>query len=210
MPEKLPPPFSDREPMRQSRSGRRAPVDTHQHGSGRAHQNVPMRRLYFLVPDTQVGKKVVDELLLAHVEWKRIHVVARRGTPLEQLPEASHWQTSDVIPAMLRAIPVGGATGILCGLVGLALEPHLVVAGGAVLLVASFAGVGVGTLLGGMVGLNVGSTRLKDFEAAIERGELLVIADVPRGDVEAISERIRTVHPQAGVEGTEPRVPAFP
>jgi hypothetical protein len=169
-----------------------------------------MRRLYFLVPDTRVGKKVVDELLLAHVEWKHIHVVAKRGTPLEALPEASYWQKSDVIPALLRAVPVGGATGLLCGLVGLALEPHLVVAGGAVLLAASLAGVGVGAMLGGMVGLNVGSTRLKAFEQAIERGELLVIADVPRDAVEAITERIHKVHPKAEVEGTEPRVPAFP
>lgn len=46
------------------------------------------RRLYLLVPDRQVGKKVVDELLLAHVEWKHIHVIAKRGTALEDLPEA--------------------------------------------------------------------------------------------------------------------------
>jgi hypothetical protein len=169
-----------------------------------------MRRLYFLVPDAEVGKKVVDELLLAHIEWKHIHVVARRGTPLEDLPEASAWQKSDIIPAMLRAVPVGGATGMLCGLIGLALQPHLVVAGGAVLLASSLAGVGVGVYLGGMVGLNVGSTRLKGFEAAIERGELLVIADVPRDEVEAITERIRKVHPSVDAEGAEPTVPAFP
>jgi hypothetical protein len=169
-----------------------------------------MRRLYFLVPDTEVGKKVVDELLLAHVEWKHIHVVAKRGTPMEELPEASAWQKSDLIPAMLRAVPIGGATGMLCGLVGLALQPHLVVAGGAVLLATSLAGVGIGVYLGGMVGLNVGSTRLKAFEEAIERGELLVIADVPRGEVEAITERIKKVHPEAEPEGTEARVPAFP
>jgi hypothetical protein len=169
-----------------------------------------MRRLYFLVPDIQTGKKVVDELLLAHVEWKHIHVVARRGTPLEDLPEASAWQKSDIIPAMLRAVPVGGATGMLCGLVGLALQPHLVVAGGAVLLATSLAGAGIGVYLGGMVGLNVGSTRLKAYEAAIERGELLVIADVPRDQVEQITERIRRAHPRAEPEGTEPRVPAFP
>lgn len=135
-----------------------------------------MRRIYFLVPDTEIGKKVVDELLLAHVEWKHIHVVARRGTPMADLPEASALQKSDLIPAMLRAVPMGGATGMLCG----------------------------------MVGLNVGSTRLKAFEAAIERGELLVIADVPRGEVEAITERIKRVDPEAEPEGTEARVPAFP
>jgi len=169
-----------------------------------------MRRLYFLVPDTQIGKKVVDELLLAHIEWKHIHVLAKRGTRLEDLPEASFWQKSDIIPAMLRAVPMGGATGMLCGLVALALEPHLVVAGGAVLLGGALLGVGVGTWLGGMVGLNIGNTRLKAFEGAIERGELLVIADVPRGEVEQITERIKQAYPAAEPEGTEPRVPAFP
>jgi hypothetical protein len=164
------------------------------------------RRLYFLVPDREVGKKVVDALLLAHVEWKHIHVIAKRGTPLEELPEASHWQKSDVVPALQRAIPVGGATGLLCGLVGLALQPHLVVAGGGILLATSLAGIGVGAYLGGMVGLNVGNTRHKAFEQAIERGEFLVIADVPRFQVEEITERIREAHPRAQVEGTDPRV----
>jgi len=169
-----------------------------------------MRRLYFLVPDVETGKKVVDELLLARVEWKHMHVLAKRGTPLEDLPEASFWQKSDIVPAMLRAVPMGGGTGILCGLVALALEPHLVIAGGAVLLASSLAGVGVGVWIGGMVGLNVGNTRLKAFQEAIERGELLVIVDVPRDRVEEISERIRKTHPEAHPEGTEPRVPAFP
>jgi len=169
-----------------------------------------MRRLYFMVPDVAVGKKVVDELLLARIEWKHIHVLAKRGTPLEELPEASHWQKSDIIPAMQRAVPLGGATGLLCGLVGLALEPHLIVAGGGILLATSLAGIGVGAYLGGMVGLNVGSTRLKAFEQAIERGELLVIVDVPRGRVAEITERITKAHPKAEPKGTEPRVPAFP
>jgi len=56
-------------------------------------------------------------------------------------------------------------------------------------------GAGIGVYLGGMVSLNVGNTRLKQFEEAIERGELLVIVDVPRVRVEEI---------------TVPRVPAAP
>ena len=169
-----------------------------------------MRRLYFLVPSVEAGKKVVDDLLLAHIEWKHIHVIARRGTSLEDLPEASFWQKSDVIATVERAIPMGGASGMLCGLIALALEPHLVIAGGAVLLATSLAGAGVGAWLGGMVGLNIGSTRLKAFEEAIGRGELLVIADVPRGRIEEITERIKKTIPEAEPEGTEPRVPGFP
>jgi hypothetical protein len=105
---------------------------------------------------------------------------------------------------------MGGATGMLCGLAALALEPHLVVAGGAILLATSVTGVSVGAWLGGMIGLNVGSTRLKQFEAAIESGELLVIADVPRERVDEITERIKRILPDAEPEGTESHVPAFP
>ena len=169
-----------------------------------------MRRLYFLVPDVASGKKVVDELLLKRIEWKHIHVVAKRGTALEDLPEASVMQKSDILPAIERAVPMGGATGMLCGLVALVLEPHLVVAGGAILLASSLAGVGVGAWLGGMIGLNVGSTRLKQFQDAIERGNLLVIADVPRTRVDEITETIKQAVPGADPEGTEPHVPAFP
>ena len=169
-----------------------------------------MRRLYFLVPDVTSGKKVVDELLLQRIEWKHIHVIAKRGTALESLPEASFLQKSDILPAIERAVPMGGATGMLCGLVALALEPHLVVAGGAILLASSLTGVGVGAWLGGMIGLNVGSTRLKQFENAIESGKLLVIADVPLTRVDEITEQIKQTVPGVDPEGTEPHVPAFP
>lgn len=48
-----------------------------------------MRRIYFLAPDIAITKKIVDDLLLARVEERHIHVLAKRGTPLEDLPEAS-------------------------------------------------------------------------------------------------------------------------
>ncbi len=47
-----------------------------------------MRGIHFLVPDTAAAKAIIDELLLARVEERHIHVVAREGTPLEDLPEA--------------------------------------------------------------------------------------------------------------------------
>lgn len=111
------------------------------------------------------------------------------------------------MPALQRVVPIGGATGLLCGLVAIVLAPHRVVAGGGVLLLATgLAGMGIGAYLGGMVGLNVENTRHKAFHDAIERGELLVIADVPRGRVEEIAARIKQAHPVAEPEGTDPRV----
>jgi hypothetical protein len=169
-----------------------------------------MRRLYFLFPDVQVVDKVVDELLLAHIEWKHIHVVAKRGTFLGNLPEASVWQKTDIIPVMLRAMAIGGGAGILFALVMLAVEPQFQEAGGLVLVASLLAGVGVGAYLGGMLGLNVVNRRLKAFQKAMERGELLVIADVPRDLVEEVTERIKKAYPEAEPEGTELRGAALP
>jgi hypothetical protein len=168
------------------------------------------RRVYFLVPNVEIATKVVDDLLLARVEEKHIHVIARRDTPLGDLPEASFLQKSDFLPAVERAVPLGGAAGTLSGLVALALQPGIVVAGGAVLLASALAGAGVGAWLGGMVGMNVGNTRLKAFENAIERGELLILVDVPFDKVDEITERVKKHHPEAEPEGTEPTVPPFP
>lgn len=168
------------------------------------------RRLYFLVPNIDIATKVVDDLLLARIEEKHIHVIAKRGTPLGDLPEASLLQKTDFVPAVERALALGGVTGTLCGLVALALTPGLVVAGGAVLLASALAGAGVGAWLGGMVGMNVGNTRLKAFEEAIERGQLLILVDVPFARIDEIAARVKQHHPEAELEGAEPTVPPFP
>ena len=61
-----------------------------------------------------------------------------------------------------------------------------------------------------MIGISAPSTRLKDFEDAIEKGSLLMMADVPKGRVEEITDLVKKHHPEADVEGTEPVIPAFP
>jgi hypothetical protein len=169
-----------------------------------------MRRIYFLVPDIPMAKRIVDELLLARIEERHLHVLAKRGTPLEDLPEASLMQKSDFVRATERGLALGGASGMLAGLVALALPGAPLVIAGGVLLATSLAGAGVGAWLGGMVGMNVGNTRIRQFADAIERGALLVMADVPRGRVEQIEERVKAHLPDVEIHGTEPTIPAFP
>ncbi|MBL8539794.1 MAG: DUF1269 domain-containing protein [Betaproteobacteria bacterium] len=169
-----------------------------------------LRRIYCLVPDVEVARRVVDDMLLARIDEKHIHVLAKRGTPLEDLPEATMRQKSDFIPAIERGVAQGGVAGLLAGLVGIALTPGAVVIAGGIILASSLAGAGIGAWVGGMIGLNVGNTRLRRFEQAIDQGELLLMVDVPLARVDDISERIRQHHPTAQVEGTEPTIPAFP
>jgi len=167
-----------------------------------------MRRLYFLLPDLDLTHTVVDELLLARIEERHIHVIAKEGTPLKDLPEASLIQKSDFVPAVERGVAMGGATGVAAGLVAVAL-PGVVIAGGA-LLAMGLAGAGMGAWLGGMIGMDVGNSHIKQFESAIQDGQILVLVDVPKDRVDEIQSSVKKHHSDADFEGTDPTIPAFP
>lgn len=168
-----------------------------------------MRRLYFLLPNVKTARTIVTELLLTHVEERHIHIIAKEGTSLGELPEASLLQKSDFIPATEKGLALGGTTGLLAGLVAMAL-PGVVIAGGAILLLSSVAGAGMGAWLGGMIGLDASNTRHKQFLDAINRGSVLMLVDIPKTRVDEISELVKKHHPEADFGGTEPDIPAFP
>lgn len=168
-----------------------------------------MKRIYFLAPSIEISKKIVNALLQARIEERRIHVLAKRGTPMEDLPEASYRQKSDLLPALRQGLAVGGATGMLAGLVAVALPGAPVLAGGAVLL-SSLAGAGIGALMSSMIGSSIGNRQIQQFSEAIERGGFLMMIDVPKDRVEEIEALVKKHHPQAECEGTEPTIPPFP
>ena len=169
-----------------------------------------MHRLYFLMPDITVTHNLVNELLLSHVEERHIHVIAKEGTPMEELPEASLLQKSDFIPAVERGLTLGAATGVMVGLVAMTFPPVGLAIGGGALFAIGAAGAGVGGWLASMVGVSVPSTRLKKFEDAIKDGEFLVLVDVKHDRVNEIEELVKKHHPEADIEGTEPKMPVFP
>ncbi|HZX32819.1 MAG TPA: DUF1269 domain-containing protein [Rhodocyclaceae bacterium] len=169
-----------------------------------------MRRMYFLVPNVDITRKIVDDLLLARVDERHIHVLARRGTPLEDMPEAGFMQKTDFLPALEQGVAVGGATGAIAGLVALALPVGGLVLGGGAVLAASLAGAGLGAWWSSMIGAGIGNRRHKDYEEAIERGEILVMVDVPKDKVQRIEAMIKEHHPEAECMGCDPTIPAFP
>ncbi|QBQ55590.1 DUF1269 domain-containing protein [Nitrosococcus wardiae] len=169
-----------------------------------------MRRLYFLIPDVKNARKIVNELLLARVEERHIHILAKEGIPLEDLPEAGLMQKSDFIPALERGVAVGGATGVLAGLVAVTFPPAEIILGGGAILAMSLAGAGFGAWFSSMIGSDAPNSQIKQFEKAIEQGELLMMVDVPKARVDEIDELVKKHHPEAEISGTEPTIPAFP
>ena len=170
-----------------------------------------MRRLYFLLPTIESAKNTVDELLLARVDERHIHIAAKDHHALQvaHLPEAGLLQESDFVPAVERGLAIGGATGILAGLAALTLPVGLALGGGAILGIG-LAGAGAGAWISSMIGISAPNSRLKEFENAIEQGQLLMMVDVPKERMKEITNLIKKHHPEAELEGTEPTIPAFP
>jgi len=169
-----------------------------------------MRRLYFLMPDITLTHELVKELLLSHVEERYIHVIAKEGIPMEDLPEASLLQKSDFIPAIERGLALGAVTGLAAGMVAMAFPPAGLVLGGGAVFAMGAASAGIGGWLSSMIGSSVPSSRLKKFEDAIDQGEILVLVDIPRARVDEVEDLVKKHFPQAHIEGTEPMVPPFP
>ena len=171
-----------------------------------------MRRLYFLIPGIDSAKTIVDELLLARIEQRHIHIAAADHHALSEanLPEASLLQESDFVPAVERGLAIGGATGILAGIAAVALPGVGLALGGGAILGIGLAGAGMGAWLSSMIGISAPSSRLTEFEDAIKEGGLLMMVDVPKTRVDEITDLIKKHHPEAEIEGTEPVIPAFP
>ncbi|HEY6240757.1 MAG TPA: hypothetical protein VIW78_07945 [Burkholderiales bacterium] len=55
------------------------------------------RRLYFLLPDLGSAIQTANDLLLARVEDRYMHFLAKRGMSLGQLHEANYLQKSDAV-----------------------------------------------------------------------------------------------------------------
>ena len=168
------------------------------------------RRLYFLLPDVPSAKRTADDLLLARVDDRHMHFLAKRGTDLGELHEASYALKTDVG----RGAGIGGVLGALGGaLLGALIvssPPQGTHPGLAAAACAMAVGALIGLWLGSMAAVAVPNSRLKSFAAHIERGLVLLMVDVPYTRVDEVRGIVRARHPEATAAGLETRYPAFP
>jgi uncharacterized membrane protein YeaQ/YmgE (transglycosylase-associated protein family) len=168
-----------------------------------------MKRIYFLIPNIEVTKKIVDELLLARIDDRHIHVLAKRGTAMDGLPEASHLQKTDFVPALWQGMFVGLLTGFISGVIAMFLSNASTMAGG-LILATSLAGAFVGAWVSSMVGSSTGNRQIRKFNQSLENGEFLLMVDLPLQRVEEVEGIVCRNHPETKFEGTEPLIPSFP
>lgn len=168
------------------------------------------RRLYFLLPDLESARRTTDDLLLARIEDRHIHTLAKRGTNLGPLHEAGYLMKTDLLHGAGVGLGLGALGGLAVGamLVFYPIEgthPHPVS-----LLVAVLVGAALGAWVASMVGASVPNSRLKQFDREIDAGKILVVVDVPYSRVEEIRQTVLARHPEATPAGQVRPYPVFP
>lgn len=167
-------------------------------------------RMYVTLPDVPSARQLANDLLLARIEDRHMHFLARRGTDLGELHEANYLQKTDAMHGAFTGLVIGGVVGVIVGLLLVYFPP-----GGAsiqlvAVLIAALVGAFLGVWIAGMMGLQVPNTQLKGFEQELQEGKVLLMLDVPAGRYEEIRQVIARSHPEAMDRGNEPTVPAFP
>jgi hypothetical protein len=159
------------------------------------------RRLYFLVPDVEHCKAVVEEIKQNQISEQHIHVVANDDIPLEGMHRASKLQKSELGYGLEMGLGVGGIAGMLGGLLAVTFPPAgLALGGGALMIAAStLAGAGFGSIVSALIASDIPNHELEKFQTAVDFGQLLVIVDVPTPQVEDMISLIKLHHPEAEV-----------
>lgn len=168
------------------------------------------RRLYFVLPNLGSARKVADELLLALVENRYMHFLAKRGTDLGTLHEAGRLQKTDQLHAAQKGMLVVGVIGAAIGIGMFVFQPLGLRLNHFVILGMALFGALFGFWAGSLTGAAIPNSRLRAFERDIEEGRILLMVDVPRDRVEEIGELVTRKHPEAAARGFDPNMPAFP
>jgi uncharacterized membrane protein YeaQ/YmgE (transglycosylase-associated protein family) len=166
--------------------------------------------MYVTLPDLAAARQLANDLLLARIEDRHMHFLARRGTDLGELHEANYLHKTDAMHGAFTGLVIGGVVGVVVGLLLVYFPPGGASIELAAILVAAIVGSALGIWIAGMMGLQVPNTQLKGFEEEIEHGSILLMLDVPASRYEEIRGVIARSQPAAVNRGNEPMVPAFP
>ena len=168
------------------------------------------RRLYFLLPTVNDAKTVHNELLLARVEERNMHVLARDDISLTGLPEASLLEKSDLIHGLQLGFVLGAFIGVVLATVSYMFG--MIVPGWETQSMVGIivGGAFLGAWTSSMVAINVQNTHLKQFMKDVNSGKILYMVDVPVQRVDEISDLVHSKHPEANMKGIDHTIPAFP
>ena len=168
------------------------------------------RRLYFLLPNVESARNMLNEMLLARIEIEHIRFLGRRGELPEDLPEANFLQKTDFVHGAQLGLVVGGIAGTLAGLLLVFFPPEGLTLQLVTVLITAVLGALFGVWVSSMAASAIPNSKLKRFQVEIESGRILMMVDVPMLQAAEIQARVSQRHPEIVSSGYEPTIPAFP
>jgi hypothetical protein len=168
------------------------------------------RRLYFLLPDVASATRTANDLLLARVEDRHMHFLAKRGTDLGELHEAGYLFKTDLVRGAGFGLVLGVLGGVVLGSIIVNYPPEGTHPALGAAVIATLLGAALGVWMGSMAAIAVPNSRLKSYNEEIGRGKVLLILDVPYAQVEHIRVVVASRHPEVVLSAQETRYPAFP
>jgi hypothetical protein len=172
---------------------------------------VMRHRLYYLLPDIESARKTMDDMLLARIEQRHIHFLTGGSSLPSDLPEANFLQKTDVVHGAESGMIAGAILGMAVGVLIVFYFDLSAKSSEAVLvLVTTIFGLLFGGWAASMVAAALPNSRLKAFYPELEKGKVLMIADVPARRVAQIEALLAERHPEMRFSGEEPNIPIFP
>jgi hypothetical protein len=139
-----------------------------------------------------------------------MHCLARRGTDLGELHEASYLIKTDLMRGAGIGLFLGALGGVILGYMIVNHPPEGTHPGLAAAAIALLVGAALGLWMGSMAATAVPNSRLRHFDDHIAHGKVLLIVDVPYEKVDRIRYIVAARHPEVVASAQESRYPAFP
>ncbi|HAT30482.1 MAG TPA: DUF1269 domain-containing protein [Janthinobacterium sp.] len=163
-----------------------------------------------MLPGIASGRAMLDELLLARIEERHMHFLAREGTLPPDMPDLNALQKTDLVHGAQLGMLIGGAVGLGAGIFMVLFPPDGLTLRTVAILIAALGGAIFGAWASGMNAAAVPNSRLAKFAERVEEGQVLLIVDVAPRKVREIEEMMASRHPEISFAGAEPPMVAFP
>lgn len=143
-------------------------------------------RHVYSTQDMAHARKAIAALHMRGIGNDAISLVARSDVEMDRIPDTLKEADTDSVPAAVRGMELGGATGLLAGLAAVAFAPFGVTLAGAVAIGA------MGALVGGwssaLMGAALPDPVRQQFDDEIQAGRVLVLADVEDEQLAALRD----------------------
>jgi hypothetical protein len=164
------------------------------------------RRLYLAFPTTNQARRAVADLQTAGIPTDHMHAVAKDGTDLSGLPRATEGQRHDQVWRLEGLFWYGNLGVFALAFVGMVValfagSPAGILVSLAVMLATFFAGK--------RFAVKLPHAHLADLRVPLERGEVVLLVDVPVRRVREVEHLVAERHPEIGVGGVGWTIEAF-